>query len=319
MIPTLPTPASELTDLLNSTFTQVPDEWKQRFVGYFHGLYGEGLLAVVLYGSYLSPSLRKPTSFPDFIVVAKERTNANRTWGQRILYPFLPPNALSGSIPTTSGTPLPCKYYVLAADDFEKATDYDTRDLAIAGRLSKRIAVIHASGVAALAHVTQACARSMVLNAALALPSFDGPFELDEFSAATLNVSYRAEFRMTEAGKVKAIFNAEAEFYRQAYAVVLEELRDAGLVKSDGRRWQPTPQVESFRILAEELIRRSRRNGKWRLVKYILLFRGWTRYLVDKIERSQGERIELTALQKRFPLIFAWGHFFRLLRQGRLR
>jgi len=40
--------------------------------------------------------------------------------------------------------------------------------------------------------------------------------------------------------------------------------------------------------------------------KYALLYDGWLDYVLLKIERRSGERITLTPLERRWPLVFLW-------------
>jgi hypothetical protein len=56
-----------------------------------------------------------------------------------------------------------------------------------------------------------------------------------------------------------------------------------------------------------------------RWFKYMATLEGWTDLLLDKVERTQGLRVELTPLQRKYPYIFGWPHFFRLLRRGLIK
>ena len=46
----------------------------------------------------------------------------------------------------------------------------------------------------------------------------------------------------------------------------------------------------------------------------MLTFENWLPYLVRKVERRTGMRVELTPLETRLPLIFLWPHLLRVLR-----
>ena len=45
-------------------------------------------------------------------------------------------------------------------------------------------------------------------------------------------------------------------------------------------------------------------------------FQGGLEYIVWKLERQSGTRIEVSERVRRYPLIFAWGLFWRLYRRG---
>ena len=51
-----------------------------------------------------------------------------------------------------------------------------------------------------------------------------------------------------------------------------------------------------------------------RWLKHVLTFENWLPYVVRKVERRTGMRVELTALERRLPLIFLWPRLFRVLR-----
>ena len=56
-----------------------------------------------------------------------------------------------------------------------------------------------------------------------------------------------------------------------------------------------------------------------RLLKAALTFKGGFDYLLWKIERHSGQRIEPTERQRRYPLLFAWPLLWQLYRRGAFR
>jgi hypothetical protein len=48
--------------------------------------------------------------------------------------------------------------------------------------------------------------------------------------------------------------------------------------------------------------------------KYVALYEGWLEYLIQKVARRSGVVIELTARERRWPLIFLWPKAIRFLR-----
>jgi hypothetical protein len=49
----------------------------------------------------------------------------------------------------------------------------------------------------------------------------------------------------------------------------------------------------------------------------MLTFDDWLDYIVRKIERRSGVRIELTKSERRFPIIFLWPKALRVIRAMR--
>ena len=56
-----------------------------------------------------------------------------------------------------------------------------------------------------------------------------------------------------------------------------------------------------------------------RLVKGALTFDDALDYILWKVERHSGVRVEASARQHRYPLIFAWPLVWRLYRRGAFR
>jgi len=68
----------------------------------------------------------------------------------------------------------------------------------------------------------------------------------------------------------------------------------------------------------DAFIRRSRRLAKARWPKQMLTVDNWLELILAKYERTHGEKIELTPLQRKYPLIFAWGQFFKAIKRGKV-
>jgi hypothetical protein len=58
---------------------------------------------------------------------------------------------------------------------------------------------------------------------------------------------------------------------------------------------------------------KSKARSTMRWLKHMATFANWLPYLVRKVERHRGERIELTRLEKRLPLIFLWPRAIKVL------
>ena len=59
--------------------------------------------------------------------------------------------------------------------------------------------------------------------------------------------------------------------------------------------------------------------GLVRLLKTAFTFGDWVPYVLWKLERHTGRKIELTPRQRRHPLVFAWPIILPLLLQRNLR
>jgi hypothetical protein len=102
------------------------------------------------------------------------------------------------------------------------------------------------------------------------------------------------------------------------YGRVLQTgVRDGRLLQ-EGERFKLTKRAgwrERWRV--GHFFRRSKTRATLRWFKYMLTFDDWLDYIVRKIERRSGERVELTRAERQFPVILLWPKAFRLIRAMR--
>jgi len=308
---------------LRKLLLSVQDPCAQEFSRYFQETFGDSLLAVILYGSCLNEKLKKPTSIYDFIVVCDSYWNFYRKKRYAVLNHILPPNVHYLEIPSPWGNMLACKYNVISLEHLKKATSNRAKDIFIFGRLGKRVGIVYAKDEAALEAITSCVHSAMWLNLDFLLPTLPDQIALDDLIIRLLSMSYAGDFRIERETKVEELFEAEKGFYRYAYGWLTEKARDNGLplvregntcraLFSPEERERRNQQTLSF-------LRRSRRRSVYRWPKGLMTFGNYLDYLLTKVERSTGQRIELTKWERRFPLILGWKHFFRLKRQGLLK
>ena len=62
------------------------------------------------------------------------------------------------------------------------------------------------------------------------------------------------------------------------------------------------------------VFRRSKVRATARWAKYVVLYDDWLEYVLRKIARRSGVTLELTARERRWPLIFLWPKAIQYLR-----
>jgi hypothetical protein len=271
---------------------------------------GRGVRAVLLYGSCLWPSVRGNASCPDFMVIVDSLQRFHRNFGDAFLGSVLPPSVYR----------LRCKeafakVSVATVAQLRSQCGATGKDLHLAGRLSKRIALVWARDAESRALVVEAQLTALRTLAPLALSRLDAPFQVDRFIDALLRLSYESEIRIVEPAKVAALFAAEPEHYRAVAEALLVELgarHDAGR----GGLVVPLRAVAPHALLSRRL-RRSRRRALMRFPKYLITYDGWLDYLLKKLERV-GQPVALSEWQRRLPLILALPVLFRLAVARRL-
>ncbi len=266
--------------------------------------------AVVLYGSCLWPSVRGESSCPDFIVVVDSLRAYFGSVGPALLGAVLPPSVYR----LRSGDQF-AKLSVASVAQLKSQCGDAAKDLHLAGRLSKRVALVWARDEASRALVVDAQLAALRTLAPLALARLGRRVALDGFVDAVLRLSYESEVRIVEPTKVTALFAAEREHYRAVGRALLDEIGAEPVASSD-ELVVPAHAVAPKAEL-ERRLRRSRRRALLRWPKYLVTYDGWLEYLTMKLARA-GTPVALSAWQRRLPLILALPVLWRLALARRL-
>jgi hypothetical protein len=147
------------------------------------------------------------------------------------------------------------------------------------------------------------------------LQSLDENFTLDDFIRRCLFLSYQGDVRVEAMDKVEKIMLSEKTYYDTIFQLALDDLN---MKKNELGFYQVSKSGFSKkldRIRFSSFIRRSRTRARLRWPKNIFTVDQWIDYIIAKIERTQGIKIELTPFEKKFWYIFGWKHFFRLSRK----
>jgi hypothetical protein len=253
--------------------------------------------AVLLYGSCLWPSVRGASSCPDFIVVVDSlRAFFGSLW-PALLGALLPP-----SVYRLRRGEAQAKLSVVSVAQLAAGCGAEGKDLHLAGRLCKRVALIWARDAQSRALIVEARLAALRTLTPLALARLEpARVGLDTFVDALLRLSYDSEVRIVEPTKVASLFAAEREHYRAVGRALLGEA---------GVRAAPLAELE-------RRLSRSRRRALLRWPKYLVTYDGWLEYLTTKLARA-GSPVALSAWQRRLPLVLALPVLYRLAMARRL-
>lgn len=281
---------------------------------------GDRAEAILAYGSCLSEVTRSASSTPDFYVVVKRYRDFHRSVLHRILNRTLPPNIYHFFVDGR-----PSKYSVICFPDLTHETSPRARDVYQLGRFSKRMAVAWARDGKTREEIVAIQASAMRTVAGKVYHLVPDRFTIDQFAKEALALSYYGDVRVEADDKIDRLFEAEEEFFRDAYTLILDELtRPPWLLKKNltNGSYEKTrdpwgDRVGKLRLRNFLLSSRIRAQLRW--PKGIFTVENWVNYLIRKIERTHGVRIEMTERQKRFWFIYGWKHFFRLRRKKLIR
>ncbi|MGQ0619028.1 MAG: hypothetical protein ACT4QA_03765 [Panacagrimonas sp.] len=233
---------------------------------------------------------------------------------------LLPPNVgyFEGSV---SGQVLRAKYAVMSLDQFHAGMSADALDTTLWARFSQPCACAWARSTGDRSAVA-AMIRQAVTTAAR-WAAMLGPERGDAlaFWRVLFSRTYDAELRVEKTQRGADLVARDAPRYAQLLPAAWDAAEIVFDAEKDGRL---APHLSPrARLVAARRWALRRRLGKMlnllRLLKAALTFDGAMDYVVWKVERHAGVRLEVAPWQRRFPLLAAPGIYFRLRRLGVLR
>lgn len=229
---------------------------------------------------------------------------------------LLPPNVYYLELPV-DGRTVRCKYALVELAAFGR---YMTaRQSYFWGRFGQASGLLYARDLTARRQVTQALAQAVLTLLGHALPLL--PDEVDETAwwQAALAACYGAELRPERPGAVEALVRDLTSWREQLTPLAAPPL--AGIeARKDGYSLHLTPgQRRAGRLdwAARRLLGKALNVA--RLIKAAFTFAGGIDYLLWKVERHSGVRLEPTPFQRRHPLLGIWSVAWRLWRRGGFR
>jgi hypothetical protein len=270
--------------------------------------------AVVHYGSCLTRT-DAADSEPDFYVIVDRLRDWHEGQLPVLLNLVLPPSIYHPTF-QVGGKPRTTKLCVVAGWQLRRETSAAASDLYHLGRFSKPMGLIYARDATARRLVIEAQASAVELLTPLALTQLGPRFTLEAFLLALLGLSYMSEQRITEPTKIQRLLEQHGEYLfelgRCSLTLAMAGRSDLG--EDDAGYHQVPSAADAARL--ERLLVRSRRRAFARWPKHIVTFDGWLDYLLAKLERNSGIRLDLTPAQRRHPVLLAWPRMLDLWRRG---
>ena len=284
--------------------------------------HGDSVRAVLFYGSCLR-SGNVYEGLADLYVLVDEYKSAFNSRALAFFNRLLPPNVFYLEIPF-EGHVLRAKYAVLTLADFRKGTEHWFHSY-LWGRFAQKTGVIYASDGVVKNQVLEALACAVKKFVSQTLPQMDSTFSAHDLWSRGLALSYRSELRAEEPQRAaERLFDANPAYYRALTQLVLETLSYE--LKADEESETYSSPVElpvasrllnlwgwRVRILQGKIL------SVLRLLKGLFTFEGGIDYILWKIERHSGVRVEIGEALRRFPPVAIVVIFWRLYRQDAFR
>lgn len=286
---------------------------------------GGGAAAVLYYGSTLRISAMGSTALDgmlDFYVLLDRET----AWPGSRLAAFanrlLPPNVgyIEGVF---GGTTLRAKYALVSMRQFERRTAGKSVDTTMWARFCQPSRCAWVRSAEDQARVTSAVCAATITAAGWA--AVLGPMQgtAQQYWTALFARTYRNELRVETGDRSQGIVAADAARYETLLPLAWTAAGMAFELAFDSAA-QLRPDIDAN--TRQRRLRQWARQERWgkplnmlRLCKAAFTFDGGADYVVWKIERHRGVRLELSPWQRRFPLLAAPGIYWRLRRRGILR
>ncbi len=254
--------------------------------------HGDASRSVLFYGSCLRERQLAGLMLDFYLIVSDYRAAYSRRW-MATANRLIPPNVF----PFTHDG-LAAKYAVLSEADFDRLNSAETRNVSVWARFAQPSRLVWAKNEAARATAIAAVAKAAptLLGAA---GSVEGETMLDWWRRA-FSLTYSSELRAERKGRSQSVVDSDPDRYRRF------GIAAAPLVGTNAGGWV-----------------RRRAEGKalsvLRLAKASATYAGGAEYIAWKINRHAGTDFQLSAWQKRHPLLAAISLLPRLLKSGAIR
>lgn len=245
---------------------------------------GPQLRSLVFFGSCLSQTTQRPGSIPDVFAVVDALDPALEALGVgalgRWIAPLLPPVTLC-----LEGI---AKLNVIDAKTLAHELTAQ-HDLYLAGRLGKRTECVYARDEECRAEIDRLRAQAREAIAHVALLGLPRHTLLEPVLRRCVSVSYDAEPRPERPAKIRALYDAFADWYPPRYTPLLIQRARAAGIEVHGQllvdnRSDRTRSAEARGLSA--ILRKSWLRAMARWPKGMLLYRGWLPYLLGKLGRA---------------------------------
>ena len=290
---------------------------------------GGQVLAVVLYGSQLHRSSPDAHSAWDLVVVVDRYPPFHRAMREagafrrppllmNLMGAILPPY-VTAFAPWGDGRPL-AKCLVLRRDQFRRAMGPHSRDHFLKGRLVQHVSTIWAASPEISSSLDEILADARRETLAWTRPFLGGrQFDAVTYTQEMLAVSFAGEVRPESADRVLEVWMAQRDWLVEVYGEVLARAAADGDLEPAGEGVYRFSHPASgwVRMARRGYFFRSKVRGIARWFKHMVTFNDWQTYIVRKVERRTGLKVDLTEAERRWPLLLLWPKVFKVLREGR--
>jgi hypothetical protein len=284
--------------------------------------YGSAVEAVLFYGSCLRRN-DETEGIVDLYVLVDSYRSAYPGLALALGNTLLPPNVFYLELPWGEGL-VRAKYAVLSLADFQRGTSQRWFHSYLWGRFAQPATLVYARNPEISQEVQKALAQAVVTFISRVLPNLPECFTAREVWQLGLSLSYRAELRAERVEKLVHLFEVWRAYYEQVTCAAIPALSFPVELVSEAEPFLyqasiPAPSRSLGRLWWVLRSLQGKLLSVLRLFKGLFTFQGGPEYVLWKIERHSGIKVELTARQRRHPLLAVGWVVWRLYRSGAFR
>jgi hypothetical protein len=268
------------------------------------------LVAVLLYGSYLRGAR---DTVLDFHVVVDSYSQTLGSGVSALSAWLLPPNVYYLTVGSGEGK-VRAKYAVVSLAQLERhVTGIHPYFWA---RFAQPCNVLLTRDDHSRTRLIHVCERAIDTFLRRVAPTVTGDFTARDFWVRGFALTYRAELRAESGARPGVLFDDHSGYYE----AILERLADDGKLLHTRGRYRVIDDGPGFAMIGWALVMVVGKGlSVLRLAKAVVTFDDPVDYVLWKIERHSGIKVEATSRERRYPLIFAWPLVWRLYRRGAFR
>ena len=283
--------------------------------------HADAIEAILFYGSCLRTGEDLGGLVDLYVLVDRYRAIEPRSL-LAALNKLLPPNVFYIEVPFEDRV-VRAKYAVLSLKDFKAGASRWFHSY-IWGRFAQPVGLIYARNAKIRDYVQSALAQAVLNFVVRVLPRITNPFTANDLWRQGWSLSYRAELRAERPEKLIGLYEAAPLYYERLTRAALGRLSFPVVTqKEDG--------IYRYTVSIPDRLRRGSQlewvirfwQGKLlsilRLLKGLITFRGGIDYILWKIERHSGVKVEVPLRLKRYPLLATCVVFWKLYRRGAYR
>jgi hypothetical protein len=278
--------------------------------------------AILFYGSCLR-SGNPLDGLVDLYVIVDDYRTAYGNPIMALLNKLLPPNVYYLELPFAGGI-LRAKYAILSLRDLQKGTSRRWFQAYLWGRFAQPAGLLYTRDSSVEQQIFDALGQAVLTFLTRVLPYLPTEFTNTELWQRGMALSYATELRAEKSNRADTVYaHFEKEFEARTLVAMsaIPYRVETDSVRSSQHYYAQIPRYRRISNRVAWTLRKVQ--GKplsiLRLIKAAFTFKGGVDYLIWKLERHSGTRIEAPARLRRHPLLFGWRWMWNLYRRRVVR